>query len=329
MSDVLIILGPASQPVKKTDLAAFGFASAAVERTGGAFDALFLGPASPAAARELSRLGARKLFVFDHPDLASYTAEAYAAAVAGFLAGRSYRLIAAATTSSTREYFPRLAARLSAPMASDVLALDRLDAAKAAFTRAVFVGNLLASVELEGPLALATCRASEFDAPPEQSAESPIEALRADKRFAHARKRSVSLSQARSERPELIEAEVVVTAGRGTRGPNEGIPLAARLADVLGGALGATRAVVDAGWLPNEYQVGQTGKIVAPKLYIALGVSGAIQHLAGMRNSKHIVAINKDPDAPIFEVADVGLVADLFQVVPEFIEALQTLEEAR
>ncbi len=331
-SDILIVIGPASSPVKKGDLAALGLGKAASEKTGGAFDALVLGPHAAEAAAEVAPHGARTVFTLDHPDLATYTAEAYARAAHAFLDGRTYRLIAAATSSSTREYLPRLAVRLDAPMASDVLALDDIaldDVAAgdgtATFTRAVFVGNLLSTVELSGALAIATCRASEFD-PPETGAASPVEAVAlSDASLAHPRKKFVSTSQAKTERPELTEAEVVVTAGRGTKGPDKGIPLAEELADLLGAALGSTRAVVDAGWLPNEFQVGQTGKIIAPKLYIAIGVSGAIQHLAGMRNSKTIVAINKDPEAPIFEVADFGLVADLFEAVPELIAKVREL----
>ena len=196
------------------------------------------------------------------------------------------------------------------------------------FTRAVFVGNLLCTESLSGPGVLVTCRPSEFE-PVAADAGAPasaVEAAELSGGFASEGKRFVSLEQAASERPDLKEADIIVSVGRGTKGPDEGIPLAEELADALGAALGGTRAVVDAGWLPNEFQVGQTVKIVAPKLYIAIGLSGAIQHLAGMRNAKNIVAINKDDDAPIFDVADLGLVADLFQAVPEFTATVRELQ---
>lgn len=323
-ADVLIVVGPASNPVKRADLAALGFGTSLSDATGGAFDIVTIGSEARESAEELATYGARSVYSVSHADVTEYTAEAYAAALGSFLNGRTYRVVGAATSSSTREYFPRVAAKLEAPMASDVLALDSATDDTAHFTRAVFVGNLLASIELSGPLALVTCRASAFDSPAKQSNASPVEEVAFDGPLSHERKKFVALRQEESERPDLSEAEVVVTAGRGTKGPEEGIPIVEEFADVLGAALGSTRAVVDAGWLPNEFQVGQTGKIVAPKLYIAIGVSGAIQHIAGMRNSKTIVAINKDPDAPIFEVADYGLVADLFEAVPQLIETVKT-----
>lgn len=323
-AEVLIVVGPASSPVKRGDLAALGFGKSLADATGGAFDLVAIGSEAPQAAAELVRYGARTVFSVSHADVAEYTAEAYAVALSGFLSGRTYRMVGAATSSSTREFVPRVAARLDAPMASDVLALETVTDDTARFTRAVFVGNLLASIELSGSLSFATCRASAFDPPEEQANASPVEEVSLDGPLAHERKKFVALRQEQSERPDLSEADIVVTAGRGTKGPEEGIPIVEELADVLGAALGSTRAVVDAGWLPNEFQVGQTGKIVAPKLYIAIGVSGAIQHIAGMRNSKTIVAINKDPDAPIFEVADYGVVADLFEAVPQLIAAVKT-----
>ncbi len=324
MSDVLVVIGPATSPLRKGDLAAAGFAEAAVQASGGAFDLLLTGPEAPAAAADAAKLGVRRVYTLSGGELAFSTPEVCAAAVAAFLDGHEYRLVAAATSSASKEYMPRLAALLDVPMASDVLAIESLASDAAVFTRAVFVGNLLASVELGGPRAVVTCRASEFPAREPTAEASPVEAVTLDDGFSPGPTRVFeALHQAKSERPDLKEADKIVSAGRGTRGPDEGIPLCAELADVLGAALGSTRAVVDAGWLPNDLQVGQTGKIVAPDLYVAIGLSGSIQHLAGMRNSKTIVAINKDPEAPIFEVADIGLVADLFDVVPALTEAIR------
>ena len=324
MADTLIIIQATGNELSKSDLSAAGFGREAAVASGGAFDILLLGSSAAALSAEAAGLGAGTVFTMSSSELEVYTAEAFSAAVAAFLSGHPYRLAAAATSSATKEYFPRLAALLDAPMASDVLKVESVDPQKVVLTRAVFVGNLLATVELEAPQVLVTCRSSEF-APQGQGGDAAtVEAVEAPAGLASPGKAFVGLEAASSDRPDLKEADIIVSVGRGTRGPDEGIPLCERLADVLGAALGATRAVVDAGWLANEFQIGQTGKIVAPEVYVAIGLSGSIQHLAGMRNSKTIVAINKDPEAPIFEVADLGLVADLFDAVPELTAALES-----
>ena len=324
MADTLIIIQATGNELSKSDLSAAGFGREAAVASGGAFDILLLGSSAAALSAEAAGLGAGTVFTMSSSELEVYTAEAFSAAVATFLSGHPYRLAAAATSSATKEYFPRLAALLDVPMASDVLKVESVDPQKVVLTRAVFVGNLLATVELEAPQALVTCRSSEF-APQGQGGEaSTVEAVEAPAGLESPGKAFVGMEAANSDRPDLKEADIIVSVGRGTRGPDEGIPLCERLADVLGAALGATRAVVDAGWLANEFQIGQTGKIVAPEVYVAIGLSGSIQHLAGMRNSKTIVAINKDPEAPIFEVADLGLVADLFDAVPELTAALES-----
>ena len=325
MSDILVVIGPTASPVRKADLTAVSFGLRAAGLTGGSCDVLLLGPDAPREGENVARLGPRRVYTLDHADLRAYTCEAYSAAIVAFLKTRSYRLVGTSTNSASREVFPRVAARIDAPMASDVLSIDGLEKDVATFTRAVFVGNLLATVELEGETVLATCRASEFETPREGEVAAEVSAVDCDETLAHTGKRFVASHQATSDRPDIGEAEIVVTAGRGTKGPEQGIPLVEELADELGAALGATRAVVDSEWLPNELQVGQTGKIVAPGLYIAVGLSGAIQHLAGMRNSKTIVAINKDPEAPIFEVADIGLVADLFEAVPKVVTEIRKI----
>ena len=322
MTDTLIVIQAASGELGKSELSAVGFGLELASAAGGQLDLLLLGPGAEAQAGPAAALGARQVFTMGGAELETCTAEAFAGATAFFLEGRSYRCVGAATNSASREYFPRLAAVLDVPMASDVLEVESVDPDRAVFTRAVFVGNLLATVELEAPRVLVTCRASEFEPPPSSEAV-PIEAVDAPGGLAHPGKAFVGIEAATSDRPDLKEADIIVSVGRGTRGPEEGIPLCERLADVLDAALGATRAVVDAGWMANEFQIGQTGKIVAPEVYIAIGLSGSIQHLAGMRNSRTIVAINKDPEAPIFEVADFGLVADLFDAVPELTAALE------
>ncbi len=322
MSDVLVLIGPANLPVRKADLSAVGFGKIAAELLGTALDIVCLGPAAQEVASAVGNLGARTVFAVEHEDLSSYTAEAYAAAMAAIIGRGTYRLIAASASTASRDYFPRVAASLDLPMASDVLKINQLTADQAVFTRAVFAGNLLADLALSGPSALVTCRASEFEPAAECGMTSPIESFKPDGALAMPGKRFVSLEATQSDRPDLTEADVVITGGRGTRGA-EGFKLIDQLADQLSAAVGATRAAVDAGWMPNDTQVGQTGKIVAPKLYFAVGLSGAIQHLAGMRNAKTVVAINTDAEAPIFEVADIGLVGDLFEVLPRLTTAIQ------
>lgn len=314
--DVLIVVIPTAAGAARSDLAAVGFGCQVAGKLGGACDVLALGPVAGQAAPALSALAVRRVLVGDHPDLAQPTGEARAAAIATVAAAHGYRLVAAASTTASRDSLPRVAARLGGPMCSDVLEIRHADAAGLGFTKPAFYSNLLAEVVLKGPRVVATCRASNFEPAAAGASPAPVEAATLPPRLAHPRKKFVVVDKTPLERPELTEADTVVSGGRGTRGP-EGFKVLEGLADVLGAAVGASRAAVDSGWMPNDFQVGQTGKVVAPKLYIACGISGAIQHLAGMRNSKTIVAINKDPNAPIFELADYGLVADLFEAVPQ------------
>jgi len=208
-----------------------------------------------------------------------------------------------------------VAAELDVAQISDITAVVAADI----FVRPIYAGNALATVKALDAIKVITVRGAAFDGVPDGSSVAAIEPVPPGPDFAAAR--FVGQELTKSERPELTAARVIVSGGRGM-GSGENFHLLDKLADKLGGAVGASRAAVDAGYVPNDYQVGQTGKIVAPELYIAVGISGAIQHLAGMKDSKLIVAINKDPEAPIFEIADYGLQADLFQAVPELTNAL-------
>lgn len=319
MSDSLIALVPSGPQASRSDLATIGFGLAVAKKLGGACDVLVLGPHAAAAAEGLKASGARKVLVGAHADLAQPTGEALAAAIAHFAKAGNYRLIGGPGNTTTRDSFPRVAARLGAPMVSDVVEFRSADAEKLGFTKPCFSGNLLAEVEAAGPVVVAACRPSAFE-PPAAGGAATVEPAALPERLAHPRKKFVEVQRTELSRPELTEANTIVSGGRGTKGD---FKLIEQLADLLGAAVGASRAVVDAGWMPNDFQVGQTGKVVAPKLYIACGLSGAIQHLAGMRNSKTIVAINKDSGAPIFEVADYGLVADLFEAIPQLIAAIE------
>jgi electron transfer flavoprotein alpha subunit len=220
--------------------------------------------------------------------------------------------VGAAATAYGKDLLPRAAALLDAGMATEVLSFGG-EGAKVTFRRPMWAGNVLAEVELATPVKVFTVRPTEFPASAADGAGSVVDAAVAVDAGALQTKH-VSFEEVKSARPELTEARAIVSGGRGTKGDFK--PVEA-LADALGAAVGATRAAVDAGWVPNDLQVGQTGKVVAPELYIAAGISGAIQHLAGMKGSKVIVAINKDAEAPVFQVADYGLVGDLFKVLPD------------
>ena len=280
----------------------------AATRIGGDIHLLLAGSACAAAAAAAARLaGVSKVLVADAAHYADQSPENLAALVVATAAGYSH-LLAAATTCG-KNFMPRVAALLDVAQISEIVAVQSPDT----FVRPIYAGNVLATVQSADPVKVITVRATAFEAAGE-GGSAAIENLAAGPDLAQSR--LVGRQLTKSERPELTAAKIIVSGGRGMGSGDNFHKLLEPLADTLGAALGASRAAVDAGYVPNDYQVGQTGKIVAPQLYIAVGISGAIQHLAGMKDSKVIVAINKDAEAPIFQVADYGLVADLFEVLP-------------
>ncbi|HEY3496524.1 MAG TPA: electron transfer flavoprotein subunit alpha/FixB family protein [Polyangiaceae bacterium] len=304
--------------VKKATLSAIAFAKTAAPAVGGSFSILVLGSAAKKAAAELTGYGAAKVLVCEDPSLAHYTAEHYAPTVAA--AGQGFSLIVATATSQGKDLLPRVAARLDAGFAGDCSGIA-VEGGRLLYRRPMYAGNAFGTVELTTPIQVATARQSEFEPAAPSGGSSPVEPVtKTAPGAAAARVEYVSLEAVKSERPELTEAKVVVSGGRALK--EKFFEVLDPLAKSLGAAIGASRAAVDAGYAPGDYQVGQTGKIVAPQLYLAIGISGAIQHIAGMKSSKVIVAINKDAEAPIFQIADYGLVADLFQAVPALIGEL-------
>ncbi|CAO1662799.1 MULTISPECIES: electron transfer flavoprotein subunit alpha/FixB family protein [Halomonadaceae] len=281
---------------------------AAAQAIGGDIDILVAGEGVQAAADAAAKLdGVNKVRVADNAVYAHQLAEPMGALLVELADGYSHVLASASTTG--KNVLPRLAALKDVSQLSDVLGVESADT----FLRPIYAGNAIATVKSDDALKVITIRTTGFDAVGE-SGSATIEAV--DFVAENSQSSFVKEELAQSDRPELGGAKVVISGGRGM-GNGENFKLLDGIADKLGAAIGASRAAVDAGFVPNDMQVGQTGKIVAPDLYIAVGISGAIQHLAGMKDSKVIVAINKDDEAPIFQVADYGLVGDLFEILPE------------
>ena len=287
---------------------------AAAKEIGGDIHILVSGTSLSAVAEQASKIeGVAKVLKAENPALDHHLAEAMEALVIPL--AEQYDVILAPASTFGKNITPRIAAKLDVQQISDIIAVDGADT----FQRPVYGGQAIAKVQSSDSKKVITVRPTGFDPVSRDGGSAAIE----DISFSGSEIKSefVSLKEAESDRPELTSAGIVVSGGRGV-GSGEDFKMIEELADKLGAAVGASRAAVDAGYVPNDWQVGQTGKVVAPELYIAIGISGAIQHLAGMKDSKYIVAINKDEEAPIFQVADYGLVADLFDAVPELIKKL-------
>lgn len=286
----------------------------AAQEIGGDIDVLVAGSACSAVADAAAKVaGVSKVLLADNAAYANQLAENVSLLVAEL--GSNYSHILSASTADGKNIMPRAAALLDVAQISDIISVESADT----FKRPIYAGNIIATVQSSDAIKVITVRGTAFDAAAAEGGSASVEAVDS----AHDAGLSAFVKEeiVESDRPDLTAASVVISGGRGMQS-GENFVMLEKVADKLGAAVGASRAAVDAGFVPNDMQVGQTGKIVAPDLYIAVGISGAIQHLAGMKDSKVIVAINKDEDAPIFQVADYGLVADLFEAVPELEAAL-------
>ncbi|CAG9223348.1 Electron transfer flavoprotein subunit alpha [Paraburkholderia tropica] len=307
----LVIAEHDNQSIKAATLNAVS----AAQKIGGDVHVLVAGHNAQAAADAAAKIvGVSKVILADAPQLAQGLAENVEATVLSI--AKNYSHILAPATAAGKNVTPRIAAKLDVAQISDITAVEAPDT----FERPIYAGNAIATVQSADPVKVITVRTTAFDPVAAEGGSAPVEKI--DAAADNGKAQFVGREVTKLDRPELTSAKIIVSGGRGLGSGENYTKVLEPLADKLNAALGASRAAVDAGYVPNDYQVGQTGKIVAPQLYIAVGISGAIQHLAGMKDSKTIVAINKDEEAPIFSVADYGLVGDLFTVVPELVNEL-------
>ena len=322
MGDVLVFAEHQGGHFPKTTLVAVNAGLELARKRSGNCLAVIMGEGAENAAAEIAKYGVSKVIVLEDSRLAHHLADAAAQALAALIKSTGAETMLATATAMGKDLMPRLAARLDAPMASEIIAIND----DGTFIRPMYAGNALATIELEGAVRIVTVRGTAFDAAKPSDASAPIEKVKAELDAANLKMEFVAFNAIKSDRPQLTEARIIVSGGRGLKSGENFKTVLEPLVDEMGAAMGASRAAVDAGFVPNDLQVGQTGKVVAPELYVAVGISGAIQHLAGMKDSKTIVAINKDEEAPIFSVADYGLVADLFKAVPEMVEAMKKIK---
>jgi electron transfer flavoprotein alpha subunit len=321
MGNVLVFAEHQKGKFPKSTLIALQAGKEAASKLGGDCLVAVLGSGIEALAQEAAGYGVAKVIAADDPTLANYLADAYAAALEQLIKANDVSLLLATSTAVGKDLLPRVAARLGAGMATDIVGIN----ADGTFRRPMYAGNAIATVTLDGPVKVVSVRGTAFDAA-QPGGQGQVEKASVSIDPAARKIQFIAFNETKSDRPSLTEARIVVSGGRGLKSGENFTTYLEPLVDALGAAMGASRAAVDAGFVPNDLQVGQTGKVVAPELYFAVGISGAIQHLAGMKDSKVIVAINKDPEAPIFNVADYGLVADLFKAVPELTEEVKKLK---
>jgi electron transfer flavoprotein alpha subunit len=323
---ILVFIEERDNKIKKPSLEALGAARKLADQLNEPVIALRVGSGEPSV--NLAQYGADKIISAPHELLNTYSTEGFCAAVVQIAAKLQPRFILGSASSMGKDLLPRVAAKLRVGLAQDCIEIHLVDGQQLECVRPMFAGKAYARVRLLMAPAIATLRPNVFSlgAPDAgRTAETEIFAPELNPAQIHASVKEIQVSA--GQKIELTEANIIVSGGRGMKGP-ENFPIIQELANALEGAMGASRAAVDAGWIDHQHQVGQTGKTVSPTLYIACGISGAIQHLAGMSSSKYIVAINKDPEAPIFNVADYGIVGDLFSVVPALTQAVKSLKSS-
>ncbi len=323
MTDVLVVAELLEGKARKTTHSAITVAKQIA--AGGAVDILAIGEGAAAAAAELAGFGARK--VLKAEIAGGYVGEKYKATVAAVAQKGGYNVVVATASAYGKDLLPRVAAKLGAGVASDITKVE-VDGGKVVYTRPMYAGNVFGKLTVSTPVQVVTVRQTAFEAAAPSGGASPVEDVAVVADPVGDRVEFQKLEVVKSERPELTEAQIVVSGGRSLKSADNFKTVIEPLVDALGAAMGASRAACDAGYVSPELQVGQTGKVVAPKLYIAVGISGAIQHLAGMKGSKTIVAINKDKEAPIAQVADYFLVADLFEAVPALTAEVKKVKAA-
>ncbi len=318
--NVLILCEHDGRGLRLGSRTAVTFAQAVAEGTQGSVTGLLLGQALATVAQDAAAYA--PVLVGDHPALANPVADRYAKVISDLVKQRDCDLVVAAAGTFAKDILPRAAGLLGGAMASEVIGHE-FRGGQLCFRRPLFAGAVVATVALNGRPQIVTVRPSAYPAANPGGERFTITALTVDAAAWGKKTEFEALESKLSERPDVTEARIVVSGGRGIKSREDYERLVGGLADKLHAATGSSRALVDAGITPNAFQVGQTGKVVAPELYIALGISGAVQHLAGMKNSKTIVAINSDPEAPIFEVADYGLVGDVYELVPQLMAKLE------
>jgi electron transfer flavoprotein alpha subunit len=311
-NNVLIIGEGRPEGLRKVSFELAGVASKLASSLGANVEGAVLGSGIGAWAEAMATSGVAKVYKVDQPDLAKFAPESFAAALTEVIRRADPSIVLIGATGWGKEVSARTAAKLDWGVVTDCTAVEVQDGSLM-LTRPIYAGKAVAHVKVNGLPIMVSVRPNIFPPPDPVGAKAPIEDVTVQ--LPEPRAKVVETVQKEKTKVDLGEASIVVSGGRGVKGPEGFIPIN-ELADILGAAVGSSRAAVDAGWIDYTHQVGQTGKTVSPKLYVAAGISGAIQHLAGMSSSKVIVAINKDPDAPIFKVADYGIVGDLFEVLP-------------
>jgi electron transfer flavoprotein alpha subunit len=323
MANILAIAEQRDGTLRRISEEVVSAAKTLAAQTGGQVHVIVIGPAGTAnAAGALGAFGADTIYVTENDALASYTPDGYVATIADHIKANDYRAVLFGATTNGKDLAPRVAARLDLPLAGDATALA-FEGGDVIVTRPVYAGRAFARVTLDAKTALVTIRPNVFR-PAQNAGAGTVQTLAMSGDPSSWKVKVREVKAAAGGKLDVAEAPIVISGGRGLKGPEQW-PMLEQLRDAFGGkaALGASRAVVDAGWRPHGEQVGQTGKTVSPQLYIAVGISGAMQHLAGMRSAKTIVAINKDPEAPIFKVADYGIVGDFSEVLPALTDAIK------